>query len=103
MVITRAIPPVHKEMSMSSKKTTTKTSGKTGGKTGGKATEKARREGVAQAQKRIDLIDAGLVHPSETVSGDAGVMPGAQQVASIDVNSKVELAAAAKHAARSKK
>ena len=69
-------------------------------KTATKSTEKARREGVAAAQRRIDLIDAGLVRPPETVNGDAGVMPGAQQVASIDVDPKVEIAAAKRHAAK---
>jgi len=57
-----------------------------------KATEKARRDAVAEIQQRIDA--------PETVNGDAGVIPGAQQVASIDVDPMVELAAAAKHAAK---
>ncbi len=64
---------------MSSKKSSVQSSSK--------ATEKARRDAIAATQANIDRIDAGLD-------------PSAQQVASIDVNPKAELAAARKHAAR---
>ena len=54
--------------------------------TSSKSTEKSRREAVAVTQANIDRIDAGLD-------------PSAEQVASIDVDPKVEIAAARKHAA----
>ncbi len=59
-------------------------------KASSKAAEKARRDAIAATQKNIDRIDAGID-------------PAAEQVASIDVDPKVEIAAAKKHAARGKK
>ena len=57
--------------------------------TGSKATEKAPRDAVAVTQANNDRIDAGLD-------------PSAEQVASIDVDPKVEIAAARKHAAKAR-
>ena len=93
MVITRAIPPANQETTMSTKtkKATTKTSSK--------ATEKARRDAIAATQANLERIDAGL---DREVTSPA-IDPSAQQVASIDVDPKVEIAAARKHAAKGKK
>ena len=93
MVITRAIPPANQETTMSTKtkKATTKTSSK--------ATEKARRDAIAATQANLERIDAGL---DREVTSPA-IDPTAQQVASIDVDPKVEIAAARKHAAKGKK
>ena len=93
MVITRAIPPAIQETTMSTKtkKATSKTSSK--------ATEKARRDAIAATQANLERIDAGL---DREVTSPA-IDPTAQQVASIDVDPKVEIAAAKKHAAKGKK
>ena len=93
MVITRAIPPAIQETTMSTKtkKATSKTSSK--------ATEKARRDAIAATQANLERIDAGL-DPEVT---SPAIDPTAQQVASIDVDPKVEIAAAKKHAAKGKK
>ena len=78
-------------MSTKTKKATTKTSSK--------ATEKARRDAIAATQANLERIDAGL-DPEVT---SPAIDPTAQQVASIDVDPKVEMAAARKHAAKGKK
>ena len=78
-------------MSTKTKKATTKTSSK--------ATEKARRDAIAATQANLERIDAGL-DPEVT---SPAIDPTAQQVASIDVDPKVEIAAAKKHAAKGKK
>ena len=78
-------------MSTKTKKATAKTSSK--------ATEKARRDAIAATQANLERIDAGL---DREVTSPA-IDPTAQQVASIDVDPKVEIAAARKHAAKGKK
>ena len=78
-------------MSTKTKKATAKTSSK--------ATEKARRDAIAATQANLERIDAGL-DPEVT---SPAIDPTAQQVASIDVDPKVEIAAAKKHAAKGKK
>ena len=78
-------------MSTKTKKASTKTSSK--------ATEKARRDAIAATQANLERIDAGL-DPEVT---SPAIDPTAQQVASIDVDPKVEIAAARKHAAKGKK
>ena len=77
-------------MSTKTKKATSKTSSK--------ATEKARRDAIAATQANLERIDAGL-DPEVT---SPAIDPTAQQVASIDVDPKVEIAAARKHAAKNK-